>query len=115
MLEWLKFVLVALLFGGGLFCLFVSLFGTFRFDFALNRIHASAMCDTLVLLLFLAACAIVAGFDLMTLKFLLLAAIQWCTSPLVSHMLVKMEYMTDVHLPEHCALPEDDACKKEEV
>lgn len=106
-LGWIKFALTALLFSAGLFVLAVSLFGTFKFRFALNRIHASAMNDTLVLMLFLFGAAVSSGSLLLSLKFLIIIAIQWIASPLASHMLVKFEYMTDEKLGEHCELPEN--------
>lgn len=107
-LEWIRFGVVAAFFIGALAMLFVSILGTYRFRFALNRIHCAAMNDTIVLLLFFIACFIASGFDIMTLKFALIIFIQWCTCPLTSHMLTKAEYMTDEHLSEHCELPKED-------
>ena len=106
MLEWIRFGIVALLFGAGLITLFISLFGTFRLDYALNRLHSSAITDALVLLLFAAGCVIASGFDIISAKIIIVLFIQWCTSPLVSHMFVKAKVRTDEKLKLHCRLPE---------
>lgn len=109
MLEWLRFGLVASLFATGLIVLFISIFGTYRFDFSLNRMHSSAMCDTLVLMLFVAACVIASGINVISAKFLLLLMVMWITSPVVSHVFVKTKYLTDENLWEHCEIHIDDA------
>lgn len=109
MLEWIRFGLVALLFAAGLIVLFISIFGTYRFDYSLNRMHSSAMCDTLVLMLFVAACVIASGINVVSAKFILLVLVMWCTSPVVSHIFVKTKYLTDENLCEHCEILTDDA------
>lgn len=109
MLEWIRFGLVALLFAAGIIVLFISIFGTYRFDYSLNRMHSSAMCDTLVLMLFIAACVIASGVNVVSAKFILLVLVMWCTSPVVSHVFVKTKYLTDENLCEHCDLLVDDA------
>ncbi len=106
MLEWIRFGIVALLFGAGLITLFISLFGTFRLDYALNRLHSSAITDALVLLLFASGCIIASGADIISAKIIIVLFIQWCTSPLVSHMFVKAKVQTDDELKLHCKLPE---------
>lgn len=108
MFEWIRFGIVATLFAAGLIVLFISIFGTFRFDYSLNRMHSSAMCDTLVLMLFIAACVIASGVNVVSGKFLLLLLIMWCTSPVVSHIFVKTKYLTDENLCKHCEILVDD-------
>ncbi len=108
MLEWIRFGLVALCFISGIIVLFISLFGTFRLNYSLNRLHSAAITDTLVLLLFALGCIIAAGIDVTSVKIILVVFIQWCTSPLVSHMFVKAKIKTDERLPIHCKLPDED-------
>lgn len=102
MMEWIRFALVALLFAVALVVLFISLFGTFRLKYSLNRMHSAAMCDSLVLLLCVAACVVAAGFQVISVKFLLILLIIWCTSPVTSHVFVKAKYLTDENLSKHC-------------
>ena len=42
--EWIRFGVTALCVVGGLFALLTALLGLFRFDYALNRLHAAAPC-----------------------------------------------------------------------
>ena len=49
--EYIRFALSAVCMLGGAVTLIVALIGLLRFDFALNRIHAAAMADTLALLI----------------------------------------------------------------
>lgn len=108
MLEWIRFGLVALFFAAGLIVLFISIFGTYRFGYSLNRMHSAAMCDTLVLMLFITGLIIASGINILSLKFLFIVIIQWCTSPIVSHIFVKTKLLTDKNLCEHCELHLDD-------
>ena len=110
--QWIRFGLVAALLLSGLFTLVVALLGLFRFQFALNRIHAAAMADTLSLLLFIAAVAVAVGFHAVAWKLALVVALQWCTSPLSSHMLSRFEYMADDNLSAHVDI--SDAALREE-
>ena len=41
--EWIRFGVTALCVVGGLFALLTALLGLFRFDYALNRLHAAAL------------------------------------------------------------------------
>ena len=88
--EWIRFGLCAFCVLGGLFAVFTAILGLFRFDFALNRLHASAVADTL-------------GLGLIAL----VVVLQWCTSPLSGHMLAQLEYRTDAALPAHLELPQE--------
>ena len=104
MLEWIRFGLVALFFAAGLIVLFISIFGTYRLKFSLNRMHSAAMCDTLVLMLFITGLIIASGINLISFKFLFIVIIQWCTSPVVSHIFVKTKLLTDKNICEHCEM-----------
>ena len=84
--QWIRFGLVALFMLAGLFTLITSLVGLFRFDFALNRIHAAAMADTMSLLFFLVGVMIAVGWDAVVWKLLLV---------LVLHIII---YQTMVHV-----------------
>ena len=108
MFEWIRFALVALFFAAGLIVLFISIFGTFRFNYSLNRMHSAAMCDTLILMLFITGLIIASGIDLLSIKFVLILIVQWCTSPVVSHVFVKTKLLTDKNLCDNCEMRLDD-------
>ena len=103
-LEWLRFALVALCMAAGIFILVSALIGLFRFDYALNRIHAAAMSDTLSLLLFVLGLVIAVGWDVVALKLVVVLLLQWLTSPLSSHMLAQFEYRADSDVEHHIDL-----------
>ena len=112
-IEWIRFIAVAFFLISGLVVVYLSVFGTFRFRFALNRIHAASMTDTLALMLFVIGMIIAVGTSFTALKFLIALVLQWCTSPLASHMLAKFEYLTDDRLSEYCT--ECDRTSEEET
>ena len=101
--EWIRFGLCAAFLLAGLFIMVVSIIGLFRFDFALNRIHAAALGDTLSLLLFTIGILIAVGFHAVAWKLVLVLVLvlQWLTSPLSSHMLSMFEYRADENLSAH--------------
>ena len=102
MLGWIQFAVTAALIAMGIIALFVSILGTYRFRFALNRIHSAAISDTFCMFFILAGLAVASGFSFATLKILLILAFMWCTSPISAHMLASLEYHTDEHLEQHC-------------
>jgi len=113
MLEWLRFGITAAFFGAGLITLFISIFGVYRMDYSLNRLHAAAITDTLVLMFFLSGCIIASGVSITSAKLVIVLIIQWCTSPLVSHMFVKAKIRTDDKLCLHCRLPDEESKEEE--
>ena len=102
MLGWIQFAVTAALIAMGISALFVSILGTYRFRFSLNRIHSAAISDTFCMFFILAGLAVASGFSFATLKILLILAFMWCTSPISAHMLASLEYHTDEHLEQHC-------------
>ena len=69
--EWIRFGLCAAFLLAGLFIMVVSIIGLYRFDFALQRIHAAALGDTLSLLLFTIGILIAVGFHAVAWKLVL--------------------------------------------
>lgn len=113
MLEWLRFGLTAFFFGAGLITLFISIFGVYRMDYSLNRLHAAAITDTLVLMFFISGCILASGINITSAKLVIVLMLQWCTSPLVSHMFVKAKIRTDEKLCLHCKLPDEESKEAE--
>ena len=93
---------------GGLFALLTALLGLFRFDYALNRLHAAAIADTLALGLVLLGVMVAVGFRAVLWKLVLVLVIQWYTYPLSSHMLAQFEYRAGQEdLARYLELPEE--------
>lgn len=91
MLEWIRFVLTAGLLLGGLIILVTAVFGVYKFDYVLNRMHAAAMGDTLGLLFCLLGLAVSAPDVSTALKLLLIISFLWIASPVNSHLIARLE------------------------
>lgn len=103
--EWIRFGLAALCVLAGCFALLTAIVGLFRFDFSLNRLHASAIADTMGLALLVLGVMIAVGLQPVLWKLLLVVVLQWCTSPLSGHMLAQFEYQVNQNLEQHLELP----------
>lgn len=107
MLEWIRYGIAALLALGGLVVIVTSLLGVFRFRFALNRMHAAGAIDSLGLLLIAASLIVAFGFSAASLKLLLVVVFLWLTSPVASHLVSRLEVITDEELEQHVEIDED--------
>lgn len=106
-LEWIRFGLGSVFFILGVFIFAIELMGVFRFRYVLNRMQVAATGDTLGLGVSLAGLMILSGWNFTTLKFLLVITFLWFSSPVSSHMVARLEVMTNPRLGEYCALPEE--------
>ncbi len=98
--EWIRMLL-----GFALLILSVTVFaieiiGVFKMKYSLNRMHSAAMGDTLGLGSGLLGLMIISGLNYTTLKMLLVWIFLWCTSPVASHLIARMEYETNDNLYE---------------
>lgn len=75
----------------GLGCLVSSVVGVYRFRYALNRIHAAALIDTVGMLMMVLGVICATGLTLTSLKLLVVVAFLWLTSPVSSHLIGRME------------------------
>ncbi len=91
MLEWIRFSLTALLLAASVFIFVSAVTGVARFRYALNRMHAAAMGDTLGLLFASAALCISAPDVFVVLKLLVLIIFMWMASPVSSHLIAFSE------------------------
>lgn len=106
-LEWIRFGLGSAFFILGVFIFAIELMGVFRFRYVLNRMQVAATGDTLGLGVSLVGLMILSGWNFTTLKFLLVIMFLWCSSPVSSHLVARLEVMTNPGLGEYCALPEE--------
>ena len=113
-LNWIRFLLGTglLLVGLGIFLL--QIFGVFKFSYVLNRMHAAAMGDTLGIGISLTGLILLSGFNFTSLKMALIIVFLWLASPVSSHLISRLEVVTNEHLAEDCELPpeewEDELC-----
>ena len=104
LLEGLRFALCAVLSLAGLFVLISGVVGLFRFKYALSRIHAAALFDTLGIVLMLLGVMVAPGFEVAALKMFIVICILWMTSPVSSHLIGRMEITINDELEKDMAV-----------
>ena len=109
MLDILRFALSLALTLGGLFVLISGVVGVFRFPYALSRIHAAALGDTLGIALMLLGVMVAEGFSVITLKLLVVMLFLWVTSPVASHLIGRMEVTINDELDSNMTVSDLEA------
>ena len=113
-LEWIRFICGVGMLLVGLCIFLMQIFGVFKFKYILNRMHAAAMGDTLGIGFSLTGLIILSGFNFTSLKMALIIVFLWLASPVASHLISRLEVVTNEHLEENCELPveewEDELC-----
>jgi multicomponent Na+:H+ antiporter subunit G len=99
-LEIFRFTVAALLMTGGIFILAVATLGLFRLKYVLNRVHATAKCDTMGAMLILLGVCVILGFSFATLKIIALIVFLWLTNPVAFFMVGRAEVLTNPRLHE---------------
>ena len=93
-LLWIRFILGTLFLLAGMVRVLVEVISVFKLDYVLNRMHAAATGDTSGIGLSLIGLMILNGFNLITLKLLLVVVFLWFSSPVSSHLIAKLEVAT---------------------
>ena len=113
MIEGLRFALSAVLSLAGLFVLISGVVGLFRFKYALSRIHAAALFDTLGIVLMLLGVMVATGFEVAALKMFIVICILWMTSPVSSHLIGRMEITINDELEKDMSVIDRQSVQKE--
>ena len=100
-MEWIRFAITAVLVLSGLVFCCIGVFGLFRFKYAANRMHAAAIVDTLGISLCMLGFAVSAPDLFSGLKILLVVVFWWLSSPVASHLLCRLEIVTDEQRDEY--------------
>lgn len=101
-LSWIRFIIGTAVLLIGLLTFALEVFGSYRFHFVLNRMHAAAMGDTLGIGISLMGLIIFSGFNFTSLKMFLVVCFLWFASPVSSHLIARLEVATDEQLEEYC-------------
>ena len=96
--DWIRLIIGSAFLICGLVIFLTELFGVFHFHYVLNRMHAAAMGDTLGISSCLLGLMFFSGFNFTTLKLALIVLFLWCTSPVSSHVLARLEVATNDNL-----------------
>lgn len=121
-LEWVRFIIGTSILLIGIVTFVLEIMGVFRFHYVLNRMHASAMGDTLGIGISLVGLMVFSGWNDTTLKMGLVIIFLWLASPVSSHLIARLEATTNEHIDECCeveqslalAYTEPQAEKREE-
>ena len=102
MLEIIRIILGSLLIVIGLVTIVLAIFGVYRLNYILNRMHVAATCDTLGIFLMLVGLILIEGFTFNALKLALIIVFFWISSPICSHLISKVESLTNEKVDEEC-------------
>ena len=105
-LEWIRFAAGTGLLVTGLGIFLLQIFGVFKFKYVLNRMHAAAMGDTLGIGASLTGLILLSGWNVTSVKLALIIVFLWLASPVASHLISRLEVVTNEQLAEYCELPE---------
>ena len=81
------FSIILLVFGA--FFFFVGTVGLIRLPSAITRVHATTKADTLGLGLIICGLILIIGFNVTSLKLLLVLVFVWITNPTAAHMITR--------------------------
>ena len=101
-LEWVRLLVGGALLLSGLIIFLIELYGVFHMKYVLNRMHAAAMGETLGISFSLIGLMIFSGFNFTTLKMMLIVIFLWFASPVSSHLLARLEVVTNENLEKYC-------------
>lgn len=79
----------------GLLVFLCGTFGVFRLKYVLNKMHAAALGDTMGLFFVVLGLIILSSNIFVIAKFILIILFFWLTSPIATHMLAKVELLTN--------------------
>ncbi|MBD5515109.1 MAG: monovalent cation/H(+) antiporter subunit G [Lachnospiraceae bacterium] len=112
--DWIRLILGCAFIICGLVIFFTEIFGVFHFQYVLNRMHATAMGDTLGIASCMLGLVIFSGFNMTSVKILLIVVFLWFASPVSSHVLARLEVATNENLESRCKVYTDlEALEKE--
>lgn len=93
--------LAVVLIGLGVAMMVLVTVNLFRLDYVINRLHLTAMGDSLATLLIFLGAAVAEGLEWVDLKLILILTLQWITSPVCGHLITQLEYSVVDGLGKH--------------
>ena len=114
-MEMFRFVLGSVFLLIGMVVFAIEVFGIFRLNCALNRLHSAALGDTLGISSCMIGLMIMEGFTFTTLKMALVILFFWMASPVSSHLLANLEITTYADLDSKATTYEDISLLEDEM
>ncbi len=115
MMEWIRLVIGAAFLFCGLAFFVMEIYGIFKYDYVINRMHAAAIGDTMGISLSLAGLMIFSGLNFTTLKIALIVVFLWFSSPVASHLLANLEVTTCDDKDKHMKVYDELSTLEEEL
>jgi len=79
----------------GIFVFLCSILGVYRFKYVMNKMHAAALGDTMGIF-FVILGLLILGKDIFhMIKYALIILFFWLSSPIATHMIAKVELLTE--------------------
>lgn len=113
MIDVIRLIACILLTGAGLCCLVSGVVGVYRFKYALSRIHAAALLDTVGILLMGLGVIVATGLNVTSAKILVVIAFLWMTSPVSGHLIGRMEITINDELDKDMAVIDRETVEHE--
>ncbi|MGL5149771.1 MAG: cation:proton antiporter [Clostridium sp.] len=104
----IKLILAGLFLIAGLIVLIISSVGNYRFSFILNRMQVSSISDTLGAMFIIVGLIILSGFNMTSLKLVLMILFMWFANPVASHFLAKTEVISNDDIINECEVVHHD-------
>lgn len=102
MFDVIRVIIGSLLMIIGMITIILAIFGVYRLNYILNRMHVAATCDTMGIFLMLLGLVFIEGLTFNTLKLALIIIFFWISSPICSHLISKVESLTNDKVNEEC-------------
>lgn len=108
----IKFIFAGFFLIAGLVVLTISSIGNYRFSYVLNRMQVSSISDTLGAMFIIVGLIIANGFNMISLKLVLMALFLWFANPVASHFLAKTEVISNDDIRDECEIVHNDYIKE---
>jgi len=91
----IRAVIASLLLLAGAVTFGLSIAGVFRFKYVLNRLHASAIADTIGTMFISLGLIVLRGFSLASVKLIIIVIALWVTGPVCTNRIASAEVSSD--------------------
>ena len=106
-LSWVRLALGIIFLLIGMFLFGIQILALFKFRYVLDHMQAAAMGDTLGIGSSLLGLMLLSGWNLTTAKLALVVIFLWCSSPVSSHLIARLEAVTNPKLERKCEVPDE--------
>ena len=92
----------------GIAVIISALIGNFKFGYVLNRMQIGATADTLGTMLIIIGLIVIKGFEILTVKLVIMILFLWMANPVASHFLARTEIISNENIKEECEVCDTD-------